>query len=219
VTDVTDDTFEQLVLDRSVEVPVVVDLWAPWCGPCTTLGPMLERAVAATFRVQSIPAVFALRDRAVVDQFIGALPEAEVRAFVAALAPPPTEADLLTAEGAATGTQAPYRAALELQHDHPVAIVGLAGLLVDEGSNEEALALLDRLPETAETRRLRARARLAGHDVDPADGGVDARLDALLDRVRDDPSARQEYLDLLETLDPGDGRVAARRKALASRLF
>ena len=89
--------------------------WAPWCGPCTTLGPMLEQAVAATegdvelakvnvdenpavsasFRVQSIPAVFAVRDGAVVDQFIGALPEAEVRAFVDRLAPAQSEADLL----------------------------------------------------------------------------------------------------------------------------
>ncbi len=96
---------------------MVVDLWAPWCGPCTTLGPILERAVAATegavelakvnvdenpaisagFRVQSIPAVFAVRDGAVVDQFIGAQPEAEVRAFVDRLAPVPSEADLLAA--------------------------------------------------------------------------------------------------------------------------
>src|SRR5580693_5009676 len=96
--DVTDATFQDDVVTRSAAVPVVVDLWAPWCGPCTTLGPMLERAVAATggsvelakvnidenpriaqsFGVQSIPAVFAIVGGQVADQFIGALPEAEV---------------------------------------------------------------------------------------------------------------------------------------------
>src|SRR5580658_1424073 len=113
--DVTDDTFQTDVVARSNEVPVIVDLWATWCGPCTTLGPMLERAVAATdgavelakvnvdenpqisasFKVQSIPAVFALRDGAVVDGFVGAVPEAQVQLFVDRLSPPPSEADEL----------------------------------------------------------------------------------------------------------------------------
>src|SRR5713101_4310060 len=109
--EVTDDTFERDVLDRSTQVPVVVDLWAEWCGPCKTLGPTLEKVVAetngavelakvdvdanprvgATFHVQSIPAVFALRDRQVVDHFIGALPEPAVRDFVQRLVPAPSE--------------------------------------------------------------------------------------------------------------------------------
>src|ERR1700735_1265964 len=110
--DVTDDTFQIEVLARSAELPVVVDLWAPWCGPCTTLGPMLERAVAATdgavelaqvnvddnprigqsFAVQSIPAVFAISEGKVVDQFIGAVPEQQVTAFVQKLLPAISEA-------------------------------------------------------------------------------------------------------------------------------
>jgi putative thioredoxin len=132
--DVTDESFQADVLARSATVPVVVDLWAPWCGPCTTLGPMLERAVAATggavelakvnvdenprisqsFGVQSIPAVFAIQDGQVVDQFIGALPEAEVAAFVQKLAPAPSEADTLVA----AGDEASLRRALELEPDH-----------------------------------------------------------------------------------------------------
>ena len=184
MVDVTDATFEEAVLKRSFEVPVVVDLWAPWCGPCTTLGPLLEQVVAATdgavelakvnvdenppvsasFRVQSIPAVFAVRDGAVVDQFIGAQPEAEVRAFVERLAPARSEADLLAADGADAGAEEPLRRALQLEPDHPVAVPALAALLIARGDTDEAVTLLGRVPETAETRRLLAEARLAERD-------------------------------------------------------
>ncbi len=238
MVDATDSTFEEVVLKRSFEVPVVVDLWAPWCGPCTTLGPVIERVVAATdgavalakvnvdenpeisasFRVQSIPAVFAVRDGAVVDQFIGAQPEAAVKAFVDRLAPVRSEADVLADEGTASGDEAVLRRALELQPDHPVAIAGLAGLLIGRGETDEAVALLGRIPETPETRRLLAEARLADR-VDVATHDVGTLLDGLLERVKGDPDARQEYLDLLETLGPDDPRTLAYRKALASRLF
>ena len=237
--DVTDATFEEEVLHRSSEVPVVVDLWAPWCGPCRTLGPIIEKVVDATegavalvkvnvdenpaisgsFQVQSIPAVFALKDGKVVDGFIGALPEAAVAEFVAKLTPEPSPADVLVAEGLLDGSEEPLRSALELQPDHEGAIVGLAGLLVARGASEEAIALLGRIPETAETRRLLAEARLASQQVDVEADGVEALLDGLLDRVTEDPSVRQEFLDLLETLGPDDPRTSGYRRALASRLF
>jgi putative thioredoxin len=163
--------------------------------------------------------VFALKDGKVVDGFIGALPEAAVEEFVAKLTPEPSEADLLVAEGRLNGSEEPLRRALELQPDHEGAIVALAGLLVAGGESEEAIALLGRIPETAETRRLLAEARLASQQVDVAADGVEVLLDGLLDRVTEDPSARQEFLDLLETLGPDDPRTSGYRKALASRLF
>ena len=230
----TDATFQADVIARSDEVPVVVDVWAPWCGPCKTLGPLLEAVVdetggavelvtvnvdenpqvAAAFQVQSIPAVFAMRAGKVVDGFIGAVAEPAVRDFVGRLAPAPSAADRLVA----AGDEASLRQALDLQPDHPGAVVALAELLIAADGTEEALGLLARIPETEQTRRLAARARLAAQD-DPAPVSLDARLADLLGRVRTDEAARQEYLDLLETMEPGDSRRGSYRRALASQLF
>jgi putative thioredoxin len=232
VMDITDATFEADVIEKSKEVPVVVDLWAPWCGPCRTLGPMIERVVdetegrvvlakvnvdenpnvSAAFQVQSIPAVYALKDGKVVDGFIGAQPEPAVRAFVERLAPTASEADVLVA----AGDEESLRKALELEPDHAAAIVALGELLASRGEQQEALALLSRIPESAETRRVAAIARV-GDEV-KGDGDIEARLDALLDRVKDD-EARQEFVDLLELLGADDPRTADYRKKLASRLY
>jgi putative thioredoxin len=215
----------------------VVDLWAEWCGPCKTLGPILERVIdetggkvvlakvdvdtnrrtAEAFQVQGIPAVYALRDGAVVDGFVGAQPEAEVRAFVARLLP--TEAEDAIGALLALGDEASLRQVLEADPGHPDAVVRLAELLVtkgDEATTAEALALLERIPESTETRRVAALARV-GTSV--GDDQVTAELDGLLDRVKDDDEARQRYLDLLEVLGPDDPRTATYRKSLTSRLF
>ncbi len=232
--DVTDQTFQEAVLTRSMTVPVIVDLWAPWCGPCKTLGPMLERAVAATdgavelakvnvdenpkvaqsFAVQSIPAVFAISGGQVVDQFIGALPENQVTAFVQGLAPAPSEADLLVEKG----DEASLRQALELEPDHAGATEALARVLLDRSDAAGALAALQRLPETETSRALAAEARLLEAGVDLG-GGVEAKLDELLERVRDDDAARQEFVDLLETMGADNPRTNDYRRALSARLF
>jgi len=239
-TDVTDATFQSDVIERSSQVPVVVDLWAPWCGPCRTLGPILEDVVDATdgavelvkinvdenpqvsaaFQVQSIPAVYALVDGKVVDGFLGAQPAPRVQEFVSGLQP--SESDKALSALLAAGDEASLRQVLELQPDHHDAIVGLAELLAtrrEDGDTDEALALLGRIPETAETRRVAALARTGATDGESSGDEITAKLDDLLDQVKADDAARQEYVDLLEVLGSDDPRTADYRKRLTTRLY
>lgn len=247
--DVTDASFEAAVLERSVEVPVVVDLWASWCGPCRTLGPIIEKVVAetdgrvelvkvdvdanprvaSTFQVRSIPAVYAISDRKVVDSFVGALPEPSVRDFVSRLAPAPTEVDGLLG----AGDEASLRRAAELEPANDKVVLALAALLIGEpttpaaidgpgsaGARAEAIALLARLPETGEARHLLAQARVGDEVAEVGAGdGMQARLDQLLDLAKDDAEARRELVDLLEVLGPDDPRTAGYRRALTAKLF
>jgi len=234
MADVTDATFEQEVIERSKAVPVVVDLWAPWCGPCRTLGPIIEDVVEATdgkvelvkvnvdenpqvsqaFQVQGIPAVYGLKDGKVLDGFVGAQGRDAVAAFVEGLLPTAEEGEV--AELLAVGDIPSLRLALELDPANAEVTVALAELLVGEERGDEALQLLTRIPESAATRRVAALARTG--DTAEADD-VDARLDDLIDRAAADEGARQELLDLLELLGPDDPRTATYRKALTTRLF
>ncbi len=235
MVDVTDATFEQEVMARSMQVPVVIDLWATWCQPCVALGPIIERAVAATngqvvlakvdvdanpqvgaaFRVQSIPAVFAMHQQKIVDQFLGAQPEAFVTEFVNKLLPTKEETEVERL--LSLGDEASLRAALELEPTNEVVTCALAELLVVAGETDQAQALLAKIPETAEVRRVLAMARTGLSDASALD--VEGELSSLLDRVKDDDDARQRYVDLLAVLGPDDPRTADYRRKLTTRLF
>ncbi len=241
MVDVSDETFETEILERSDQVPVVVDLWAEWCGPCRTLGPIIEKVVAETdgavvlakvdvdanprlsqmFQVQGIPAVHAVYQRKVVASFVGAQPEAAVRQFVDQLLP--SEEEQRVQALLDVGDEASLRQVLEAEPDQEQAILALAQVLIDSGRAEEALALLARVPETAEVRHLAALARTGADGAAGPEGGplagVEAKLDELLGRVKGDDEARQEFLDLLELMGPDDPRTATYRRALSRQLF
>ncbi len=239
--DVNDQTFEADVLQRSMQIPVIVDLWAPWCGPCKTLGPMIEKIVdeaagtgpepkvilakinvdenpgaSQAFQVQSIPAVYALRDGQIVDSFMGAQPEDVIREFVAKQMP--TDQDSIISTLLAQGDEVSLSEILVAVPDHPEAIPALAAIFVETDRNDEALALLAKIPETEETRRIAALART---DIAGAEGNqaIEVRLEALLPKVKADDEARQQFVDFLAVLGPEHPNTASWRKRLTTQLF
>ena len=204
VFDTTDENFSRDVVVRSLETPVVVDVWAPWCAPCRVLAPVLERLVdelggavllaklnadenpvaSRELGVQSIPAVRAFRNGVRVAEFVGAQPEPVLRRFLQAILP--TEADRLAREGATraaagdpAGAEAGFRDALDRDPRHAPALLGFARLLAARGDVDEGLRLLERVPPTSPLRRegehLAATLRTT-RDADGDEAALAARL-------------------------------------------
>lgn len=232
--DVTDATFATAVLERSMSVPVVVDLWAAWCGPCKSLGPILEKVVGETngavelakvdvdanpevaqaFAVQSIPAVFALRDGKIVDTFVGALPESAVREFIEKLAPGATMVDQLVAEG----DEPSLRSALELDPSNLEAAVALGELLRTSERLDEAEAVVSPFAHVVAAKTVLARIRLQRSGVSLT-GDIDLTLEHLLEQSSSSVEARASLLEMLDALGPDDARYVTFRRRLASRLY
>ena len=201
--DVSSATFEHEVLEASKQAPVVVDFWAPWCGPCRALGPVLEKLaaayggrfklakinsdenqdLAAAFGVRSIPTVIGFRDGRPVSQFLGAVPESQARAFIDKLLPSPSQieqarAAALRKAGDANGAALALRRALELDAANDAARLDLAEILIELGRAAEATPLLDEVrPDVDLDARIAALRAAAGFAESAADeGGLRRRL-------------------------------------------
>ncbi len=190
VVDVTDADFERVVIEGSKQRPVVVDLWASWCAPCRTLGPILEKAAAErggsfllakldvdangvgnallqAVQSQGIPTVVAFADGQPVDMFIGAQPEQEVERFIDALVPSEAEVEaeealVIEASGDLESAEAGYRDALAKDPENRDASIGLARILVGRGEVDDATALVEPLLPDPDAERVMSTVRVLG---------------------------------------------------------
>ena len=243
--DVSEQDFDGAVIERSRTVPVVVDFWAEWCGPCRQLGPVLERSVAAregkvelakldvdanptltrTYGVQGIPAVKAFKGGKIVDEFVGVLPQAAIERFLDELVP--SEAQELLEHG----DEESLRRAVELEPSRADAVVPLARILHERGENEAALELLEAVPASFTGQGLAARIALerAGEpDLSDAFAALDAEdreraLDLLLDALADADGARDDIrrvvVGVLDELGVDNPLARESRRRLAAALY